>query len=313
MTLAMRNVYLGIAVNLLLLSASSSHAVILYWTDSRATNPPQSCYYGDSGWQDEGQWGAFLGTPIAPNYFITAKHVGGSIGNTFMYNGQSYTTTAAYASPNSDLRIWQVSSTFPAYAPLYTASAEAGQTMTVFGRGTQRGAPVIVDGQTKGWLWGAGDGVESWGSNTVASTVTDPTYGQLLKFTFDATGDWHEGALSGGDSGGAVFIKDSGIWKLAGINLGVDGPFSLTGQNGTGFNAAIFDGSGLYYGGDNQWRLFPTTPGSPAPAGSYATRISSNLSWIDSVIGPVAMLTPEPASAVLLLLAATMCSGRRRR
>ncbi len=66
----------------------------------------------------------------------------------------------------------------------------------------------------------------AWGSNVVSAIVNDPTYGDLLGFDFDATTDAYEGALSDGDSGGAVFIEDAGTWKLAGINLGVDSPWS---------------------------------------------------------------------------------------
>lgn len=314
MTATRRNVCLAVAAGVLLTGTSISHGVIPYWQASRAVNPPQSCYYANSGWQYEGQWSAYLGTPIAPNYFITAKHVNGSVGGTFTYNGQPYTTVASFASPDSDLRIWQVSGTFPSYAPLYTASGEVGQTMTVFGRGTQRGSPVVVGGETKGWYWGPSDGVQSWGSNKVTSIQANLTYGSLLHFDFDTTGDWYESALSVGDSGGGVFLKDGGTWKLAGINLGVDGPFSLTGVNGSGFNAAIYDLGGLYYGGDDNWTLVPDEV-DPIPTGSDATRISSNLTWIQSVIGPLPMTTvPEPATAMLLLIAAgARLAGRARR
>ena len=44
----------------------------------------------NSGWQFEGDWGGFLGTAISSNFFITAKHVGGAVGDTFSLNGASY-------------------------------------------------------------------------------------------------------------------------------------------------------------------------------------------------------------------------------
>src|SRR6476619_3912548 len=47
----------------------------------------------NSGWQYQGDFGAFNGTPIAPQYFMTAKHVGGNIGTEFTYAGNAYTTT----------------------------------------------------------------------------------------------------------------------------------------------------------------------------------------------------------------------------
>src|SRR2546426_401876 len=57
----------------------------------------------NSGWQYEGFWGGFLGTPIAPKYFITAEHVGGQVGNPFVFRGVAYPTTAVHDDPDSDL------------------------------------------------------------------------------------------------------------------------------------------------------------------------------------------------------------------
>src|SRR4030095_5029895 len=36
-----------------------------------------------SGWELQGQWSIFLGTPIASNFFITAAHFGGTPGELF--------------------------------------------------------------------------------------------------------------------------------------------------------------------------------------------------------------------------------------
>ena len=121
----------------------------------------------------EGQFGAFLGTVIGSNYFITAKHIGGSVGQTFTFNGANYTTTAVFPDSSSDLQIWQVSGTFPSHAQIYSAAAgtEPNANLVVFGRGTQRGDAVFVgsDSHPGGWLWGTSDGVERWGTNVAGS------------------------------------------------------------------------------------------------------------------------------------------------
>lgn len=129
------------------LAAQTSSAVILFGSGDPGynTTPPTGAL-ADSGWQYEGQWGGFLGTPIAPQYFIAAHHVGGSIGQTFTYQGVGYVTTAYWDDTNSDLRIWKISGTFPSYAPLYTASDEVGKLMVDIGRGTQRGDAVFQTG-----------------------------------------------------------------------------------------------------------------------------------------------------------------------
>jgi hypothetical protein len=123
----------------------------------------------ESSWQFQGQWGNYLGTPIGPHFFITAKHVGGTVGDLFVLDGLSYVTTASYDDASSDLRIWQVEGEFRTYASLYTNTTEHGQSAVIFGRGTQRGEEVRVSGVLKGWKWGAGDLVLRWGENTASA------------------------------------------------------------------------------------------------------------------------------------------------
>src|SRR5262245_62285209 len=86
-----------------------AHALIFFSTGdpSYNTNAPRGALT-NSGWQYQGAWSVFTGTVISSNAFITAKHVGGTIGDSFTFQGVQYTTTAAFESPDSDLRIWRV-------------------------------------------------------------------------------------------------------------------------------------------------------------------------------------------------------------
>src|SRR5260370_41574938 len=97
------------------------HAVIFYSTGDPGyhTNAPGGALT-NSGWQYQGAWSVFNGTVISSNAFITAKHVGGSIGDPFTFQGAQYTTIASYDSPDSDLRIWRVDGQVPVFAPLFT-------------------------------------------------------------------------------------------------------------------------------------------------------------------------------------------------
>ena len=230
----------------------------------------------NSGWQYEGQWqNIFLGTPIAPNYFLSAQHIGGSVGNVFTWNGTNYATTAYFNSPDSDLRLWQVAQTFPCYAPLYTNLNAAGQFVVIIGRGTQRGAPVVVNGATNGWYWGASDYVQRWGENTVTAS-----YDPYLYALFSETGPTNECAVSTGDSAGAWFIQQGGVWALAGITYASDGPFST---NCSTFpnNLSMLDERGLcdpgYYAAN-----YPVA----VPSGFIASSVPNDLFWINSVIQP---------------------------
>jgi hypothetical protein len=266
-------------------AAQTASAVILFGSGDPAynTTPPAGAL-ANSGWQYEGQWGAFLGTPIAPRYFLAAHHVGGAVGDTFTFHGVNYTTTAYWDDPSSDLRIWQVSGVFPTYAPLYSTSDETGRPLMVFGRGTQRGAPVVASiGMTNagpalaGWQDGSADGVLRWGQNHVRSV-----YWTELIIAFTGTQGANEAYLSGGDSSGAIFIQDdAGVWKLAGINYAIDGPFATNAGSST-FYGAIYNEAGLYVNGS----LVPADGGAH-PAYFYATRVSAEQTWIQSVVGNV--------------------------
>lgn len=252
-----------------------------------------------SGWQFEGQWGAFLGTPIAPHFFLSAKHIG-QAGSVYTLDGINYTLVRAFGDPTSDLDLWQVAETFPSFAPLYATSDEVGKFTLVIGRGTQRGSDVFVNGNPSGWNWGASDGVQRWGGNAVHSIVTLSPDNEFIYATFDALGLAEEATLSSGDSGGAAFIQDGGVWKLAGIHYAVDGPFYLDDAGSGGFNGALFDSRGLYLSDEMSPPNYLLITGpNPVPSGFYSSRISSRLAWIYSVTDPAGDLERDGISNLL--------------
>src|SRR5256885_10007799 len=119
--------------------APRAEAVILYRSQWRNKTAPTGTS-ANSGWQWEGNWGAFAGTPIAKNYFLTAAHIGGGVNQSISFAGKNYTATAQYDDPSTDLRIYKINGTFPTWAPIYTGTTEVGKRGMVFGRGTARGA-----------------------------------------------------------------------------------------------------------------------------------------------------------------------------
>jgi hypothetical protein len=261
--------------------ARPAEGIILFRTGDPAANATEpGGQLSGSGWQYEGVFGNYLGTAIAPHYFITAKHLGFA-SDKFIYQGANYTVVRWFEDAASDLRIFEVAETFPSYAPLYPRGDEIGQHLVVIGRGTQRGSVILVNGQPRGWGSGASDLVQRWGENVVSDIRVLSGFGEMLYSLFDQDGLPDEAHLSGGDSGGAVFLNDGGIWKLAAINTDVDGPFYL-GSGGTlPFSGALYDerdsytADGTFISGD-----------VPVPSGFYSSRISSRLSWIYSIIDP---------------------------
>lgn len=278
-----------------LAAGPAAHALIFLSSGDTAFNTTApGGVLADSGWQYQGDWGGLLGTPVAPNFFLTAKHGGGAVGNSFSYQGTSFVATAQFNHPTADLTLWQVGGTFPGYAPLYTGNDEVGKGLVVFGRSAVRGAEVNVAGASptdlRGWQWGStGGGTRRWGENGVdaVATVSGADY---LVAGFSADGGANEATLAGGDSGGGVFIQDAGIWKLAGINYAVEAEFRTTADGAT-FLGAIFDAGGLYGNTGGGFTLLNDGPGN-LEASFYSTRVSSYADWIQEVTA-----VPEPGGS----------------
>lgn len=283
----------GILVSLVLPGLPCEAIIFFSTADPNHNTTPPTGDLQDSGWQWQGQWHGKLGTPIGERHFIAAAHIGGSVGSPFVLNGVTHTTVARFDDPETDLVIWEVDIPFASYAPLYSGNDEVGKSLVVFGRGTGRGDEVrLPEGDVEvlhGWRWG-GNGRLRWGRNDVEGiTAGGSVRGDLLRVTFDAQGVEDEAHLGANDSSGAVFIKENGIWKLAGINYAVEGLFAY--QAGVDpFNAALFDAGGLWVGQGTSWTLLPNLV-TDRPSSFYSTRISSRLAWIRSIV-------PEPADSL---------------
>jgi hypothetical protein len=314
-----KNRLLAFAMGSALLCAPA-WGVLVIGPQGRNTTPPSDPGMA-AAWDLEGLWntaqGSFLGTPIAPNYFIAANHVAGNSSNTFNFQSQTYTidpsfgTNGGYNLPGSDLTLWKVNQTFSTYAPMYNGASETGKHLITFGRGSARGAAVndvATNTTLRGWRWtNTFDSLKSWGENDVTGTFTDPTYGPVFDFSFDQSGGNNEGALSIQDSSGGVFILDGGVWKLAGVNLAAEstlqGAFSTSPDGSNPFNASLFDKQGFYEDdGAGNFTLQTTHEGTL----SYASRISSHYAEI-------AALVPEPGSLIAVAMLGSAALLRRRR
>jgi hypothetical protein len=303
--------------------AGTLRAVVLVRSAQRNTSAPTG-KLANSGWQWQGKWGDFLGTAISRRYFVTAEHVGGSVGDPFVLNGVSYTTVATYDDPMSDLQVWRINGSFPSWAGLYKKDKEAERSVVIHGRGTARGTEVVVNNQLKGWQWGPDDHVQSWGRNMLigaSGAKADPEAGggnvpkSRIYWKFDRTGPLaEEGTVTAGDSGGGVFIKDAGVWRLAGVNNSVESEFSFPDSTDV-LNGAMVDVGGLK-SGDN---IIAETVNDNASRG-FATRIGARWQWIFQVVegrvAPAASASaapgvPEPGCAAWIGLIAAMILRRR--
>ena len=275
----------------LLLAAIAAHwfqstalgVLLLSSGDPAANTTAPTGDLADSGWEYQGRFGDFLGTAIAPHHFITAKHIG-QAGFVFTYRGVDYDIVERIDDHWSDLTIWRVSGTLPAFARLYPREDELGQRLVVIGRGSERGSDVLKEGALRGWSWGAQTHQERWGENVVSRISYGGTEKYFLYAAFDGTGGPNEAHLSSGDSGGAVFLNDGGTWKLAGINYAVEGPFYAAPSADSRFDGALVDVSGFYRSHDGGRSFYPYSSATPRPSGFYASRISGRRQWILSVV-----------------------------
>jgi hypothetical protein len=307
------------ALALMLVFAPTARAILFYDTGDAAhnTSAPAGGYV-NSGWQYEGYFGSYLGTMISPTTFITAQHIGVADDKfvadavftglpTVTYNVDTTANggTGYWDIAGTDLRIYQITGgTFVTFAQLYTGTADATAAFVDVGRGGPRGADVLLASQLKGFATTAADGIARWGGNTFTGTTTSGV-GTLLVAHFDAVTGGEEFTLSAGDSGGGAFINDNGVWKLAGINYGVEnGPYDadFNHTNGNEFSAALFDRTGYTEFNGTSW--IPVVGASSL----YLSRISDSAAAIQDIT-----VVPEPGSGVFAVSAALVCLGRRRR
>jgi len=259
---------------LAVLPASGS---IIFDVPSGITTPPAD----DRGWQDTGSWQVGGGVAVASDYFLTAQHLGGGVGGSFILNGISYPTVALHDIEGTDLRLMQIAGTFPGYAPLYhdTPGSEKGQVVSLVGFGDYaQGAPVVTNGIQNGWSWGQAAG-KNLAMNTVADVVTVDG-AQHLAVNFNPLANQSEGIYAPGDSGGGMFLFSGGQWRLAGIAHAIT-PFYQGQGDANPLQAAIYNPAGLYVQ-DDEGNDVPAT----GPQQGFATEVAAYFPQLDQVLLP---------------------------
>lgn len=174
---------------------------------------PQNSYVGV--WKDS------TGVAIGSRWVVSAGHVGGGAGTTFIMDGVTYTAKAVYpAAPGTDLMLIELNETLPGWH-VVADSISAGTRVDVCGFGLRAGDAIPL-----GYLWSNQKG-ETWGSNFI-----DYANGTHLSMRFDRP---DQGGVPGEcsaatfDSGGGMFVRtESGALRLAGVITSVSGSAGST-------------------------------------------------------------------------------------
>lgn len=168
-----------------------------------------------------GTWNGSSAVAVGSRWVVTAKHVGGTVGQTFVMNGVAYAATAIYSPPPpADLQLIELQSVLPGWH-LIAPQPTTGTQVTVVGFGYQAGSTIAT-----GVNWSDQRG-ETWGQNTLDYVGTS-----AMSFRFQRSnqgGIAHECAGATHDSGGGVFVTmPSGALRLVGIITSIDGPLGFT-------------------------------------------------------------------------------------
>ena len=214
---------------LVLLTPSVVFGLVLHTDDEPTDKPPDDVV---------GRWRTNSScVVINPNYVITTRHQGGSSG-TVQIGGIDYTIAQITNIGSVDLRVVRITTAdgqpanLPNWVPLYTKRIEKNETeLTMGGFGKGRGETLYTDDMAYGYAWASGGNTtQRWGANRINNYTNNSHLGGYTsdvvwgKFNDVGHGNYmqYEAAPASWDSGGGWFIKDAGVWKVAGLFRGVE-------------------------------------------------------------------------------------------
>jgi hypothetical protein len=175
----------------------------------------------DPGWSNVGTVWGLTGIYLGNGWMLTAGHVGAGpvVLGSRKFNAVPDSTVQLRNPDGSlaDVIAFRIDGT-PRLPRLQIATAplKVGTAVVLIAHGRDRGDPLVWSGH-EGFAWGRAPALR-WGTNIVAKSEVRANSTQSFATQFRKDGATrHEAQAAQGDSGGAVFVKEQGKWRLAGV------------------------------------------------------------------------------------------------
>lgn len=217
-----------------------------------------------------GQWNGSSCVAVSDHWFVSAKHVGGNVGQSVWLRDRWYVVTDIRLHPNYDVQLLHVDETLPGWHNP-TADAQYGDPCVLGGFGVTTTAALA---NNAGYDWN-GNRVETWGNNVIEGG------GSLLAIRFDPPSSSgsvpKESTFAVNDSGAGLFVYGAdGSLQLAGVAVSVMN-WGTAPWNTTSFslNVSLF----------KVWMDPIIAPGRPVSAGVLAPRAALGLPGVPGWVG----------------------------
>jgi hypothetical protein len=203
----------------LLLAALPAAGICLYGGDhpENQTPPPNG-----APWRHVARVGAPDGSGVylGKRFIITANHVQAI--NDILLDGVTYTRDTTFEPRRiggDDIKLIRITAkpNLPPLPLIGAADNDLEKRCTMIGWGLGTGAPVA----NQGWNWND-IRKQRWGVNDTLGTLGSADGFERLITAFDFGATSNEASVANTDSGGGLFVKVAGIWKLAGIAVDAD-------------------------------------------------------------------------------------------
>jgi hypothetical protein len=223
-----------LALCLAVLLAGPAFALVVDGEDDELQRRPPK---RDPGWAHVGRRGRTSAIYLGDGWVLTARHAGfGDVvfdAVTYPALPGSWIQLDALGGDGAkaDLVLFRIdpAPNLPAL-PLGEKSPAFASRVLLIGYGRGRSEPLEWQG-IPGFRWGP-ESVKRWGTNRVYSNDLDiagpNSITRCFQMDFSHHGTVHEAQATTGDSGGAVFAKRGGEWRLAGVLLSIG---SVPGQH----------------------------------------------------------------------------------